>query len=280
MRTALRAVVAIAVIGLVVGAVWLLLGRDAGAPSVAGLRPNARSPFDEEGALVPGPSRALYSRDGARVAVIHAGRVDLAVEGRLRPITSPGGNVVDAAWFTDGATMLLAEGPIPTGSLAVVSVDGVVRGAVGLDRAGLGFGTGHGMSVAPDNRRAALTAVTRRPLQREERHIVEVDLVTGAVRDLTLPGDEDEFAPRYLASGALVYSTPARKIAGVVFGRDVIHVRAGRLETATGDALGTLPEGAEVVDVAPAGDRAIVVVDDGSGQPRLREVRLTTPRSR
>jgi hypothetical protein len=267
-----RTVFAVAVVVAVFVAAWFLFARTEG-DDVGGLGAAGPAPFDGTGSLPPGPSRAVYSPTGARLAVLQAGRVDMAVGGAFRRVTRANGNVVDVAWFGNSSTLLVAEGPASTGGLAVVDIDGTVRGSVPLDGAHA-FGTGHGMSVAPGGKRAALTAVTRPALTGEQRHVVEVDLESGAVRDVTTVGGPDEYGPRYLDDGTLVYSTADDRVVGVYRGADAIRVRGGRLVTARGRDLGGLPPAVTVVDVAPEGDRAVVVARDEEGQPRLREIRL------
>src|SRR5688500_2758803 len=110
MQRALNTVAALVVTGLVIGVVWYLVapGADQGDVASAG---GSLTPFAGDGALQPGPVRGWYSTDGARLAVVNAGRIDIAIEGQLVPITPRSGNVVDAAWFGGGEALLVGEGP-------------------------------------------------------------------------------------------------------------------------------------------------------------------------
>lgn len=255
-----------------VGVWFVLFVSDDDDPKIGGLGPAAGAAFGEDGTLPPGPSRAVYSPDGTRLAVVRGGRVFLARQGRLEPVTEDGGRVVDVAWFPNSSTLLVAEGPVATGLLAVVDIDGTVRGSIPLSRQ-VGFGSGHGMAVATGSRRAALTVVDRPPLADEQRRVVEVALDTGEVRDVSDPGGDDEFGPAFLDDGTIVFSTPERMVAGVVGGAAVV-VDGRELVTADGDVLGRLPDDVDLADLAPTGDRAVVVSADRGGQPQLREIAL------
>ena len=95
---------------------------------------------------------------------------------------------------------------MPTGSLAVVEIDGTVRGSIPLDPS-VGFGAGYGMDLAPGGRRAVVTAVERPALAAEQRHLVLVDLETGATRALTEPGaTPQEHGPHVLDDGRVAYT--------------------------------------------------------------------------
>lgn len=272
---------AVAVTVTVVVAVWFVFGRDAGVTTPGdGLSPVAAPMFAEDGGLPAGPSRAVYSPTGTRLAVLNAGRVFVAVEGRLEPVTAEGGNVVDVAWFGNGTTLLVIEGPAATGQVAVVDIDGTVRGVIPLSEP-VSPGSGHGMAVAPGGRSAVVTAVDRPPLAAEQRHLVTIDLETGRVSDRTAPGGEDEYGPVFTPEGDVVYSTADATVAGVTDVGDVVLLRSdGALVTRAGVELGVLPEGVALVDLAPLVDRALVVSTDESGQPRLREITLTRRRAR
>ena len=271
MRRAVTALVGVLVAAGIVAVTWAIVTRGEEQPSGVAVSPGGRSPFDETGALPAGTSRARFSPSGANVAVLVDGAVDLAVEGELRSVTPRGGNVVDAAWFPNDETLLVAEGPSSTGALAVVDIDGRVRGSIPLSEP-VPFGTGYGMDVDADGRRAALTAVRRETLGPERRYVVEVDLETGAVRPVTEPGGPDEFGPRYV-DGGLAYSVDDDVVLGVVRGVDVARQTGDRIIAGDVD-LGRVPAGTTVVDVSATGNEALVVSRNAEGQPRLRMVRL------
>ena len=79
------------------------------------------------------------------------------------------------------ATHVLALRTVDRRELAVVDVDGTVRGSIGLQDA-VEFGSGHGSAIAPGGKRAVMTAVVRPPLEPQRRFLVDVDLETGILR--------------------------------------------------------------------------------------------------
>lgn len=285
-----------------------------GPVPVTGLAAPPSPAFDAEGRIDGG--RARYSADGTRLAVLSSAGVSIADEGRLRAVTAEGANVVDAAWFPAGSAFLVAEGPLPTGTLAVVETDGSVRGNIALTPS-VGFGSGYGMAVSPGGRQAVVTGVERPALEREQRYLVVVDLETGATRPLTEPGGADESNPVYLDAATVVFeeepvpepgateveepsvvsielSTGEREVlsrrsrlAGVVGGGNevAIAVTRGReivmLAGRRGNedfTLGSLPEGAALTAVHPAGGEAVVrelqISADGSQASGLRRIRV------
>jgi len=280
----LQGLVATVVSVVVVAAAWFFFVRGDEPDLVRGLGPANPSPFDSRGAVTPGPDEATMSDDG-QLAVIAAGQVTLAVEGKLRPVTKPGTNVVDVAWFKGADVLLVAEGPTPTGGVSVLELDGTVRGTIPLDPS-IGFGSGHGMSVAPGNKRAAVTAVERPALApTDQRHLAEIDLESGKVRNLTEPG-VDAYGPSYVDRGTVLFTyggdavllstttgkqqlvrAKARAV-GVIRGEWLVTVdAAGQVlarhvgeEGALGRSveLGHLPPQSTPVSVDPAGGRIVV----------------------
>lgn len=196
MRRLLAPVVALVVAGIVVAAVMVVLNARRPA-AVDGLRTVGDAPFGDGNEIDAGATGAVLSGSG-RLALVTDDGLGLAEDGEVRPVTEPGSRVVDVAWFGNGATLLVAEGPVPTGGLAVVDADGTVRGTVPLTPS-IGFGSGYGMAVGPGGRRAVVTAVDRPALGTEERHLAFVDLETGATRPLTEPGaSPQEVGPFFL----------------------------------------------------------------------------------
>ncbi len=295
------AVVAVLVLGLV----SFFVARDE-STGVDGIAPAGDQPFGGRDTL-DGVRRGIYSDTGGRLAVVRDDGLALAVNGEFQPVTARGSNVVDAAWFRNGATLLVAEGPVPTGALAVVDIDGKVRGTIPLEPS-VGFGSGHGMTVAPGGRHAVVTAVDRPVLDQEQRRLVVVDLETGATRDLTAPGGPDEFRPFYLDKERVAFTqmtaagNPSALIADVTTG-EVEEVAAGSSVAGTIDdevvlldgrgrlvraasperILATVPRGAALSAIDPSGGSAIVAetVDrpDGSRFGRLRRIELAIPSS-
>lgn len=276
---------------VVVGAVAaFVLSRD--DPRVEGLAPVGRSPLGAGGVIGGGSFEAEFSPDGSRLAVIGPDGLGLAVEGRVRPITARGSKVVDFAWFGAGTTLLVAEGPEPTGGLAVVDIDGKVRGTIPLNPS-VGFGSGHGMTIEPGGKRAVVTAVAREPVGGlETRTLTLVDLTTGQTTPLfegerpfflddgrllyTIEGERPSVAISELAAGASteIVETTSRS-AGVVAGGYAAYTSPGsvsviNLEDPSGrSVLGKLPGGTSIVALHPSGRQAVVV---GGGSMRAVEL--------
>ena len=291
---------------LVVGAVAYSVSRKE-PTAVQGLAPAGDQPFGD-GETLEGARRAVFSDTGGRLAVVRDDGLALAQRGQFLPITARGSNVVDAAWFGNGATLLVAEGPVPTGALAVVDLDGKVRGSIPLTPS-IGFGSGHGMTVAPGGRQAVVTAVDRPVLDQEQRRLVVVDLETGTTRDLTAPGGPDEFRPFYLdkqrvaftevtgdgpsralvievATGEIEEVAVGSAVAGTIDDDIVLLDERGRLVRAAARQriLATVPRGSALSTIDPSGSAAVVAETadrpDGSRFGRLRRIELApTPAS-
>ena len=296
-----RVVVALAVAAAVFAGAFLLVRRDDGASSVTGLAPVGGNLF-ADGDTISGAARGVLSPDGSNLAVLTPDGLGVVDGNDIRPVTEEGSRVVDVAWFGNGATLLVAEGPTPTGLLAVVDIDGDVRGSVPLEPS-VGFGSGYGMAVAPGGRAAVVTAVDRPALGPEQRRLVHVDLETGATRPLTSPGGPDEEGPHFLDAErvAFVETTPGegggvRTLVVKIADGSVVDVAAGaRVVGATeegepvldragalligGRKVAEVPAGAAVSSVHP-GTRTAVLAEsqtaaDGTAVVRLRRLRLS-----
>lgn len=260
----------------------------------------AGGPF-AEGDSIAGATRGVLSPDGSQLAVLSPDGLGLAVGNRIRPITDDGSRVVDVAWFPNGSTVLVAEGPVPTGLLAVVDIDGTVRGSIPLAPS-VGFGDGHGMVVAPGGRRAVVTAVDRPALAAEQRRLVHVDLETGATRDLTPPGGPDETRPFFLdaeriafvettpgdgggvrtvvialADGSVLDVATGVRVVGVTDGGQPVLERSGEL-VIDGRRVGRVPAGTSLTSVHAGTGLGVlaesVTAADGSTTARLRRLDL------
>lgn len=289
------------VAAMVVGAASFVVTRDGASTGVTGLAPVGGNLF-ADGDELAGASRGVLSPDGSNLAVLTPDGLGIVDGNKIRPVTEEGSKVVDAAWFGNGATLLVAEGPTPTGLLAVVDADGTVRGSVPLEPS-VGFGAGHGMAVGPGGRQAVVTAVDRPALGAEQRRLVHVDLETGATRDLTAPGGPDEDRPFFLDAGrvAFIETTPGDgggvrtlvvsvadgtvsdvaagvRIVGATDGGQPVLERAGNLFV-DGKRIGQVPAGASVSSVHPASGLAVLVESvtssDGATVLRLRRHKIT-----
>ena len=296
----------VVVAAAVVGATFAYVTRDSNSPpGVSGLAPLGGNLF-ADGPTISGGTRGLLSPDGSNLAVITPDGLSLVVDGNdLRSITERGTKVVDAAWFGNGATLLVAEGPVPTGLLAIVDADGEVRGSVPLQPS-VGFGTGHGMAVAPGGRLAVVTAVDRPALGPEQRRLVHVDLETGATRDLTAPGGPDEARPFFLdaervayvetppgegggvrtvvvsvADGGVLDVAAGARVVGATDGGQPVLERAGVL-VVDGRTIGEVPPGTSVTSVHAASGLAVLAetatTADGAVVARLRRLELSPSR--
>lgn len=306
--SARKVLVALLVLAVVVGAV-LFYATMTSEPEITGIAPVGTDPF-ADGRLRPGPHDAAYSPDGQRVAVLTGGRLGMAEEGDVRPITARGSNVVDFAWFPASNALLVAEGPVPTGGLVVLEPDGRERGTIPLDPS-ISFGDGHGMDVAPGGREAVVTAVSRPPLGEEQRYLAHVDLETGRVRALTEADERAERAPFWLDADTIAFTSegPAGSRVEVIdangAGRRPLPIRDTELRTvgtldeewivAAGDSslvavradgrrrsLGAIPGGTAAIAIHPSGQSAIVAetVESVSGTAvQLRVVSLHPPSS-
>lgn len=266
---------------------------------VRGLAPAGERPFGD-GDTLDGARRAVYSPDGNRLAVLTPQGLGLAENGAVRPVTARGSRVVDVAWFRNGATLLVAEGPVPTGGVAVVDIDGTVRGTIPLEP-DIGFGEGHGMSVAPGGRSAVVTAVERPALGPEQRWLALIDLETGATRALTEPGGPDERRPFHLDATRVAFTEEApdgtgrramvvtfadgsteevavgAAVVGIVDDEIVLEDDRGRL-TLAGRRIGTVPPRTSLSTLHPDGIDAVLAttVDtpEGGRTGRLQRIRL------
>ena len=311
-----RLVVAALVVVAVVATVFFFVARTSGPP-VAGLAPQGPDAFSHN-AVEPGPYRGWFSPDGAKLAVLSADGLGLAEGGKVRPLTPKGSRVVDGAWFHGGTALLVAEGPVPTGTLAVIDTEGRDKGTVTLAPS-VAFGNGFGMTVSPDNKQAVVTAVERPTLaQTEQRWLVRVDLATGETTTLTPKDDTEEVGPVYLDAHTVMYTaravgrppvvrtidvdtrevrdvsapgTSARAIGTIGSDGQLLVIVTGRsIEAVTrsggaGQRLGTVPAAAELIAVQPTGTLALIatsVVDaaQGSQSTQLRAMRVGPPKPR
>jgi DNA-binding beta-propeller fold protein YncE len=311
-----RLAVALGVVVAVVAVVFLVVSRSS-APPIAGLAPQGADPFAHD-AVEPGPYRGWFSPDGSKLAVLAADGLGLSERGKVRALTPKGSRVVDAAWFHGGTALLVAEGPVPTGTLAVIDTEGNDKGTVTLTPS-VAFGNGFGIAVSPDNKQAIVTAVDRPTLsQTEQRWLVRVDLATGETSALTPMDDTEELGPVYLDAHTVMYTaravgrppvvraidldtkqvrsisppgTSGRAIGTIGADGQLLVIVTGRSIEAvsrsggSGQRLGTVPGAAEVIAVQPAGTLALIatsVVDAGQGSQatQLRAMRLKPPKPR
>lgn len=261
------AVAAAGVAALVIGAVAYGYLSDGGARTPqARLVPPSGAAFGADAALAVGPNRGQFSPDGRQVAVLDRASVALATHGALKSFTPSGGRIVDFAWMPDSASVLVEEGPVPTGQVSVLRLDGTVKGTARLNPS-IGFGSGHGMSVDSRGARAAVIAVDRDPIGgRERTDLAVIELATGAVTRFAT-ADEDERTPFFVDDDTVaVFASAAGGRGSVVLvdlvakARRVVPTReATALVGATTDGLLVIAEGASLV----------AVEEDGTHRQRL-----------
>jgi hypothetical protein len=222
-------------------------------------------------------------------------------------LTPVGSNVVGFAWMP-GSRLLLAEGPIPTGQLNAIDLRGRAAGKVVLSPS-FGVGSGYGMAVDSTAHHAVVARAQVDQLGGAVHlDLVEVDLQTGAVRQLTTTPDAEESLPVYVDDQHVAYARAVGNRATVALldlttlsSRDLspsgvsAAPRGAILQGAyvayadsTGDVFAVDPSGGRpillgaqmgtVAAVDPTGSRAVVVRDGGlGGVDQLVERRLTPP---
>jgi hypothetical protein len=174
--------------------------------------PDAADAFGADGVLGRTVLRAAFSPSGRLLLVQTPAGIGVATgdddtpDGDVQFLTPPGSRAVGAAWFPSETAVLVVEGPVPTGQLAVVELDGRVRGVIPLEES-FSAGSGRGMAVAPDGRRAVVTAEVRDVIGGARHfHLVLVDLETGAVVDVTGADGPDETDPVFVGPDEIAYT--------------------------------------------------------------------------
>jgi hypothetical protein len=291
---------------LAVAGVVAWLTTDGGGPRGAHV-PIEGDVFAADGTIAPGPFRGGWSPDGGHLLTISAQGVGEARRGRVRLLTAPGSRAVDAAWFPGSNAVLVAEGPVPTGELAVLGLDGRSLGRVPLNPS-FGVGTGRGMTIDRAGQRAVVTLVDRDPFRPTTRtDLALVDMKTGADHPLVPTADTDEDRPFFIGPDTVAFtSKPASGGPATVVSLDIdtgsLRVLSPKGEDAVGIGaiddgawvaytsgstlwavpstggtpfrLARVPSGAAVVAVHPDGDEALVVEPEPGGASRLRRLTI------
>ena len=256
--------------------------------------------------LDAGIERAIFSPDASRVLGVGPDGVGLVQRGRLDLITEPGSSAVDATWMPDGASILVAEGPVIIDRLTVLTLDGEVKGVARLD-APFSVGAGNGMTVDSRGARAVVTTERRDPIGGRRRlDLALVDLPTGHVTALTDTADANEASPLFVDDSHVAFSrdgalmeldlasraeraltdnaSGARPVGVIQDGRLVYAAtREGRTRVFAAKAtpMGTFSVATTVWSVDRSGSRAIVsqpeTAPTGTTELRLRAVTLHPP---
>lgn len=253
------ALVAFVIVAILAVAYGVVVTRPGPSPRVP---PVAAGAFGPGGVIRTASTKAAYSPDGASIAVLTADGVGIATKGRVEAFTRPGAQIVDFAWMPDSRRLLVMEGPVGTGFVVVVDLQGEVVAAEELSPP-FAVGSGFGIDVDPSARRAVTVAVTRDPLgQRDRRDVVVTDLQTGVTRTLV---DEEaiESRPAFLAGDEVVV-TERR-------GRDSV-VAAVNLASGGRRLLSPPGERAAVVNVISRGETVTYTTRGRGGRLSLWRV--------
>lgn len=142
-------------------------------------------------------TKIALSPDGGRLLAVQDGQVQVVRLGDASTVMRAGRNVVDAAWMPDGERVLTLEGPIPTGQVVTLDMNGEVDGVATLSPS-VGFGDGSGVDVDSRGVRAAAITTTRDAIGgRTRTDLAVVELQTGTVRVYATP-DRDEHRPLFV----------------------------------------------------------------------------------
>ncbi|HEX7165726.1 MAG TPA: hypothetical protein VF230_01975 [Acidimicrobiales bacterium] len=243
------------VVALVVGMAIALTMVDSEPRAAA---PGVSRPFDALGPAgvgITGASDAAFSPDGTKLLVKRGGgALGIAEGGRFRPIVPAETNVVAHAWYGT-SRVLVQEGPVSTGRLAVIDVDGTDRGGLALAP---DVAPGNGVAVSADGSMAVLVSYgsVDFPGQPTPVDLWVAELPSGAARRLTSTPSAVESDPHFVDRERAAVTVRDAGNTSVV----TLDLRSGsttRVASAGADArvLGVIRQGT---------DRAEVVWSDGS----------------
>jgi dipeptidyl aminopeptidase/acylaminoacyl peptidase len=211
----------IVVIVALVVAVAAYVVRTTDRPVAVQVGNSAGGAFDKQGALDGHITRASFSPDGTRLAVVSDEGVGLADGGHTRTITPPGSLAVDAAWMPNSEGILVVEGPAVTDRVTVIGLDGRVAGSATLDRP-FSVGDGNGLSVDRRGGRAITVAETRDAIGgRRHTDLVLVDLTNGHVTTITDTQDAEEAWPVFRDDTHILFARVASGRSSIVVERDL-----------------------------------------------------------
>lgn len=206
-------------------------------------------------------NKIRLSPDGERLAIVEAGAVTVVGVDDAKVVTRAGTNVVDAAWMPDGERVLVVEGPIPTGQLTVIDMEGTVSGVAQLSPS-VSFGTGLGLAVDSRGTQAAVITVTREPIGgRQHSDLAVVGLQTGKVRVYATP-ERDETQPMFVDDELVAVSSVAETGGARL---DLVDVASGQVQAGpeldSGPFVRTFRDEVVVGRRAPGGADELVAVD-------------------
>jgi len=220
-------------------------------------------------------TKVRMSPDGSQLAIVEGGQVIIVGLDDASIVSRTGTNVVDAAWMPDGDRVLVTEGPIPTGRVTTLKLDGSVHGVAKLAPS-ISFGDGNGVAVDSLGTHAAVIATTREAIGGAvHSDLAIVELQSGNVRVLPTP-NRDEFHPLFVddelvAVASIGAKGPARlDLVDLATG----EVDAGRAIT-DGPFVRTVGEEVVVARRAAQGATRLVAVSVETGAER--ELHVTKP---
>ncbi|MBW3536307.1 MAG: hypothetical protein KY395_00875 [Actinobacteria bacterium] len=287
-----RAAAILTALAVAVAGGILYVGRPGGETQVQRSTRGAPAIFDDDGVVSGGAAKAQFNAAGTRLVVLTSEGVGVVEEGEIRIVTPPQAPVADVGWLTGTTDLAIVQSPVAD-RIALINMDGTETGFVPLSPS-LEVGSGHGLVVDTERRRAVIGVERRPTLEPLQRYLVMVDLQSGESRDLTAPGGPDELGPFWLDESRVLFTrieegdstvvvmnladgtertvaVQARAV-GVTAGVPVF-VSNDRVSAAIGgdpQVLYALEEGESVVAVDPAGRRVAILEALPTGT-RLRE---------
>ena len=286
----------------VVAVVVVVLGALAFARLTSTNGPVASNPAFGRGLsklAVSTATKVRLSPDNTRVALVENGSVTVVRTKDGSRVMSAGNNVVDAAWMPDGTRVIVVEGPIPTGEIAAVDMDGRAVGIAAL-KPSIEFGDGFGLAVNSDGTHVTAIAVTRDAIGGAvHTDVADINLQTGVTRVFRTPAEErtsiwvTDDAIGSVANGVFsirnLVDNGVTEVVNGVAGGPFVTTATGEVVLETADhellivdpaspdkpTLRALPAGHEAVDVDTQVTRALVRVTERDGTVHLSMHALT-----
>lgn len=286
-----RALVLLTIAALVIGGVFFYVGRPRGETRVERTTRGAPGVFDDAGSVSGGAGRAQFNAAGTRLLAVTSEGVGIIEDGDIRIITPAQATIADAGWLTGTTDVAVLQAPVAD-RIALINLDGTETGFVPLNPP-LEVGSGHGIVVDTERRRAVIGVERRPALEPLQLHLVMVDLRTGESRDLTPPGGPDESGPFWLDESRVLFTrVQGAESRAVVLNladgsEDVVAVDARAVGAIAGapvfvsnnrvaadvgadpQLLYTLKDGESVAAVDPVGGRLALIESTPTGT-RLR----------
>jgi len=296
-RTLFIGAVVVAAVLLVSGAVAVFTTRrtEPGAVAI-----DTSEAFSPDGVAVPGAVSAQFSPDGTRLAVLRGGGAfGVSEGGRFRPLVPAETAVSAFSWYGDGR-VLVQEGPVSTGQLVALDLNGESKGVIKLMP---DVSPGTGLAVSPDRRTVILTGTIEgeTPRARPVVDLYAVAVPGGVTRRLT-DNPDAESHPVFLDDNRVAFTSrrnDAEQVQVLDLGDDtrtsltspadrasVIGVAQGDVVWTTGSevrygrpgspvrTLASVPAGSVAVAIGPERTRLVVRDMSPEGDTILRLIRL------